>query len=95
MVFLPKFSNSIKDDLQKYIKTKEKQTDVKRKVSKYEPEPFNEYEEQFYEANVSNYRIDGRFDKKHTEKGALPHKYKMNINYPHLKTDVKEWTVKC
>lgn len=96
MVFLPKFSDSsIKEDMQKYLNTKNKQTEVKQKVSKYEQEPFNEYEEQFYEANDKNYRIDNRFNKNHIEKGALPHKYKMNINYPHLKKDVKEWSIRC
>lgn len=96
MVFLTAFAkDSLKEDLKKFVIAKDKQTEVKQKKPNYEKEPFNEYQEEFYEVNVKNYRIDDRFDKKHIEKGSLPPKYKMNINYPHLKKDVKAWSLSC
>ena len=96
MVFLAHFAkDNLKEDLKRFVNSKDKQTSVKQKTFKYEKEPFNEYQEEFYETNVKNYRIDDRFDKKHIEKGSLPTKYKMNINYPHLKKDVKAWSLSC
>ena len=68
MVFLPSFTNdSLKEDLKRLVNSKDKQTTVKQKTSNYEKEPFNKYQEEFYETNVINYRIDGRFDKKQIE----------------------------
>ena len=96
MVFLAPFAkDTLKEDLKRFVNSKDKQTEVKQKKTNFEKEPFNEYEEEFYEANVKNYRIDSRFDKRQIEKGSLPPKYKMNINYPHLKKDVKAWSLSC
>ena len=96
MVFLTSLArDSLKEDLKRFVNSKDKQTDVKPKNKKFEKEPFNQYEEEFYEVNVKNYRIDDRFNKRHIEKGSLPPKYKMPINYPNLKKDVKAWSLSC
>ena len=88
-------SDTLKEDLKRFVKTKEKQTDVKQKQLKLEPEPFNPYEEQYYEANVTNFRIDNRFDKPNVQYGSKPVKYGRAINYPNIDKDRKEWKSNC
>lgn len=94
MVFLIS-TDTLKEDLKRFVQSKEKQTSIKHKTEKFEPEPFNSYEEQYYEANVKNYRIDNQFDKPNIQQGARRIEYKQSINYPNLKKDVKEWKVSC
>jgi hypothetical protein len=94
MVFVLQ-GDSLKEDLKRLISTKENQSNVKHKKQTFEPEPFNEYKEEFYETKVQNYKIDDRFDKPNVEKGARRIAWKQPINYPNLKKDVKAWSLSC